>query len=687
MTLLFRRRANPVVVAAAPAASLAQDWIDRSAGGNVTTSIRFDTVAAVTDHMHGAGTANATNAVYRDPLGGILGDGCLRIDVAPGVGTSEFLSWRHTLNDIWTSVSQGFGTGDFYIQFRMKVNQAWLDASAGGGGCKFINIAGYNPASPNSSASFTAHEIVMNNEGWGGFPRAYTRDTEGVVFHMYEDAGGGDFRMQSALATCLFSQTSVGNTSGCWVFPVDAWFTVLIHVKIGTFGGTSGNLFEMWAARNDQSIYTKLFETENFEIDTDATYTGGHNGIWLLPYDTNRTSHTETVTVCYDQVIVSTSTIACPLPGIETPLAVPAWAATPFEGFWDTIGSNVPNDVDPDPTGASSYAGSTGFDSITDNWNGAAFIAGYGVSGTLAIWGGGHNNYYGNEIPAIDLGTQDWSLLTQPYPSTSFPVTGGWWPSHTGHPNGSPSVAHTYGFMVPYPPTNSFVCLVRQSVNTGASLSAPAIFDFDTLTWRKGAEYGGSENPTHDDGTAAYDSIRKIVWSRGGQTGAAFASYNPLVDNGDGTWGTWTEYADQGTESGTMMCHDPNLDILIMIRGVDSQSLYGINCSTPNTTRTTLTQSNRPTLDIRVGIVYSRKRKAFIVWDTGENIWELKKGSGSWSAATWTWTNLVNGANTVSPTKNSNGTYTKMQIAYYGGREIVMVTNETAGPTYVFEVP
>lgn len=683
MGLLFLRSS----VAAAPASSLAQDWIDRSTAGTVTTAIRFDTTAAVTDYRHGAGTANSNNAVYRNPIGGILGDGCLRIDIAPGVGTSQYLAWRHTLNDLFTSVSEGFGTNDFYIQFRAKVNQAWLTASVGGGGTKLLNISGYDPQAPNSSASFTGHEIVIGNEGWGGFPRAYTRNNLGDVEHLYEDAGGGDFRMQSALATCLFSQTSVGNTTGCWNYPVDEWFTILIHVKVGTFGGTTGNLFEMWAAANDQSSYTKLFETENFEIDTDATYTGGHNGMWPSAFDTGRTSHTETVTVEYDQFIVSTATIPCPVPGTTAPLEIPSWATTPFEGFWDTIGNNVPDDVDPDPTGAAAYAGTTGFASITDNWNGAAFIVGYGVSGTLAIWGGGHNNYYGNEIPAIDLSTQDWALLTQPYPSTSFPISGGWWPAHTGHPDGSPSVAHTYGFMHPYPPTNSFICLVRQAVNTGASLSAPAIFDFDTLKWRKGATYAGTGDPTEDDGGAAYDSIRKIVWTRGGQTGAAFASFDPLVDNGDGTWGEWTQYADQGSESGTMLCHDPNLDILIMIRGVDSQSLYGINCSTPNTARTTLTQSNRPTLATRVGVVYSRKRKAFIVWDSGENIWELKKGVGSWSAATWTWTNIVHASNTVSPTANINGTYTKMQIAPYGDREIVMVTNETAGPTYVFEVP
>lgn len=257
-------------------------------------------------------------------------------------------------------------------------------------------------------------------------------------------------------------------------------------------------------------------------------------------------------------------------------LLIPSWAATPFEGFWATIGNNVPNDVDPDPTGASAYVGTTGFDSITDNWNGAAFIAGYGVSGTLVIWGGGHNNYYGNEIPAIDLSTQDWSLLTQPYPSTSFPISGGWWPAHTGHPGGSPSVAHTYGFMNPYPPTNSFICLVRQAVNTGASISAPAIFDFDTLKWRKGKQYAGTGNPTADDGTACYDSLRELIWCRGGQTGAAFAKFDPTTDNGDGTWGTWTQHADQGSESGSMMQYDPALDKIVMVGAVGGQNLWEI---------------------------------------------------------------------------------------------------------------
>lgn len=355
---------------------------------------------------------------------------------------------------------------------------------------------------------------------------------------------------------------------------------------------------------------------------------------------------------------------------------VPDFASPSFAGFWKTIGNNVPDDVDPDPGRTSNYAGASGFAAMCDAWGGGWILPSLGTYGTYGLGPvGGHTDYYGNPVIGFDLATELWSLHRSPYANPTWPDADGWWPDE------SPGATHTYQQICGIPESNKIFIAARQTDFSPSNWnSSPAIFTFGADTWFKGSDYGGSGVPTMSEGCAAYDASRTCVWLRGGDTGAAFARYNYVSD-------VWTQFSDQSSESRTMMCCDPVLDILIMVRTATSQLLYGIDCTTPNTLRTTLTESGRPSLSPSMGVVYSPRRAAFIVWADGEDVYEVKKGSGTWSVATWTWTLLTNGANTVAPSRNAQGTYSKLQLIAYGLREFVMCCNNTNEPVYVFEVP
>lgn len=355
--------------------------------------------------------------------------------------------------------------------------------------------------------------------------------------------------------------------------------------------------------------------------------------------------------------------------------ALPSWATTPFPGFWKTISNNTLNNIDPDPSSSQGYSGTVGWEALCDSWAGAFIIPNYGASGVYGTFNGGHVDNYWNGVVAFDLATGLWSIFKNTYASaTGGNATNGIWP------DGTPATVHTYQALQGLPWANKFIVGYRQVNNLPSLTDSPSIFNFDTSTWSNRGSYTGSGFVTFDSSMMAVDINREGVWMRGGITGAAFAFYDTEAD-------VWTQYADQSSEDDSSMCHDPNLDILIIVAEAGGSELYGISCTSPNTLRTNLAESGRPSLPEAPGVVYSTKRQAFIVWGTGENIYELKKGSGSPLSATWTWTNLVDGANTVQTTANAQGCYSKLQRIAYGSREFIVMCQRTSGAVYAFEIP
>jgi len=61
-----------------------------------------------------------------------------------------------------------------------------------------------------------------------------------------------------------------------------------------------------------RSGFSHLQSFGNFQVGGVAVWPLGHNGLWLLPYDTTRRSADFDTYVLYDQVIVSTQPIPCP---------------------------------------------------------------------------------------------------------------------------------------------------------------------------------------------------------------------------------------------------------------------------------------------------------------------------------------------------------------------------------------
>lgn len=299
-------------------AGAAADWTARSTAAGVVQAIRFTNATNVTKYTHN--DSKAANVTF-DGTDGIIGDGCLKINVFMADQANSG-NWRAPLNASWTQDGMGFGSNEFYIQYRVKLGPSRLTPSVNGGGFKMCNIAGYVPSSPNNSQSHTGHEIVIHNGYWRGALLAYrehpvsgttsfeTTDSSGNI-HLQTGVDHGAGVSDAYARYCLYQS---GNASaGCWFLHEQEWFTVYYRIKIVDYGGAgTGNAIDIYAARQGETAYTLLFNNRDFQIGSDTDYPNGVNGIWLLPYDTNRTSATYDTWHKYDQLIVSTQAIACP---------------------------------------------------------------------------------------------------------------------------------------------------------------------------------------------------------------------------------------------------------------------------------------------------------------------------------------------------------------------------------------
>jgi hypothetical protein len=369
-------------------------------------------------------------------------------------------------------------------------------------------------------------------------------------------------------------------------------------------------------------------------------------------------------------------------------VAAPSWASAIPVGTWRRISGSSPDgglsatntlqNVIPGSI-PSNVFGSSGPASVIHAWSGGAYASDLGSSGSLICYGGGHTDYEGNEVYRFDLATRTWSRLSNAYQGVSWPRSSGIWP------DGTPGVVHTYKQGGYHPGTKSYFCIRVQTNLDASELNKPVFFDTLTNTWRVGVQNSGGF--ISFGGYAVYDSSRDCIWGEGGDSGGSFGRY---AMNGNGTAGTWTNFANKGNYGYQVATRDPVNDILIVARFTNGFSVpnnvAAIALASPGNSAIVLNTANNPTTNAQCGWEWSETKLAVIYWDSGANVYQLKQGSGSFSSATWTYTNLTSGANTVTPTKDSRGTYNRFQLCKWGSVEVAIVVNDWAQPVYAFRI-
>jgi hypothetical protein len=293
------------------------DWVSRSTAAGVIQAFDFRDASDVSyPATGGRGVATVPANVSRYTGDGVTGGACLKIDIPASSGTDPG-SWKCFLSSAWNSLdinnpqySVGLDTTAFYVQYRLKFDENWLVLASGSGGeGKKVGIV---------STAFTSNEpfehVIQDIEALN-VVRAYHQD--GSNFVQFTSTVGGQISYQNQVGvdppTGDYCHYGTGPTyPNCYRFTPNVWMCFLQRIEVATYGGSSGNKYDLWAWKPGETGYTHLMSHTNYTVGGKGSYTQGFNGLWLTPYTSGRTSSTVDSYALYDQVIVSTSAIAVP---------------------------------------------------------------------------------------------------------------------------------------------------------------------------------------------------------------------------------------------------------------------------------------------------------------------------------------------------------------------------------------
>jgi hypothetical protein len=145
----------------------------------------------------------------------------------------------------------------------------------------------------------------------------------------------------------------------------------------------------------------------------------------------------------------------------------------------------------------------TGCKAVVNAWNG-------GVADTkrnrLIIWGGGHSDYFGNEVYALDLNSMTISRLTEPSPVTNVRSC------PEAYDDGRPSARHTYSGLAYLAELDKMYVFGGSKSSCGYMSGGTWEFDLAKLEWKRMDPHGGDRPASNAGAVADYDPNSGMVF-------------------------------------------------------------------------------------------------------------------------------------------------------------------------------
>ena len=170
----------------------------------------------------------------------------------------------------------------------------------------------------------------------------------------------------------------------------------------------------------------------------------------------------------------------------------------------------------------------------------------------LIVWGGGHGDYFGNEVYALDLNKLTLSRLTEPSP------VGNVMTCPEAYTDGRPSARHTYGGLAYLAKQDSMYVYGGSKAACGFMSAGTWIFDLGKLEW-KGLDPHQGDSPANNPGAVAgYEP----------NTGAVILSDTANLFRYDPAKNSYTKLrALSGVDYRLSGVIDPDLKLFFMIGG------------------------------------------------------------------------------------------------------------------------
>ena len=263
----------------------------------------------------------------------IAADGCsLKFSVLKGYveGNPGWFDWNFS-----PDLSKTFGNGqEFYVQYRERIDPAMLN------GANFPNSEGFKsdiitegdtPTLIAQDCVNSPGEIVMQQDGAGAaYPLIYHNCGFGGGASAFMQMGYQPISLDGIANSNFLDQDAAGcpHYSGrgiptsdptCFNYVANEWFTVQVHVKIGTFNNPN-SVVEVWLAHEGQPAQLITNASDAALVnDGLSTASGRYGKISLLPFQTHMSGSLVDTAVWYDDVMASTRRI--PDPNVATPNA------------------------------------------------------------------------------------------------------------------------------------------------------------------------------------------------------------------------------------------------------------------------------------------------------------------------------------------------------------------------------
>jgi hypothetical protein len=261
----------------------------------------------------------------------IAADGCsLKFAILVGYPQGEpgWFDWNFS-----PDLSKTFGNGqEFFVQYRERLDPGMLNGAnfPNGEGFKSDIITEGDTATVQAQdCSNSPGEVVMVQDGNGAaYPVLYhncgfSGGTLAFMQSGYEliqlgGVTGSNFLDQNIAGCPHYSGRGVPITDPtCWNYVGNEWFTVQVHVKVGTFQNPN-SVLEFWLAHQGQpaQLITNAADAALVNDGTGAA-SGKYGKIQLSAYNTNMSGSMVNTAVWFDDLVVSTRRI--PDPNVATP--------------------------------------------------------------------------------------------------------------------------------------------------------------------------------------------------------------------------------------------------------------------------------------------------------------------------------------------------------------------------------
>lgn len=356
----------------------------------------------------------------------------------------------------------------------------------------------------------------------------------------------------------------------------------------------------------------------------------------------------------------------------------------------------------------SPWHGVAGFSAITEGWNSAIYASRFGLSGSMIVFGGGHNDYFGSDVHAFDLASREWRRISNGYVDGSDREygTGARYPDSV-YPDGSPLPPHTYDY-VQYDRLGNDYILFKGQTELGREVKAvaiPHLFNLDTLRWRHGPQHRTAI--LNSGGWTTWDESRRVLWGHSGDDGGgnAFIGFHPDGDHRNATFGRWTDHFPNklpGIANHNAMQIFPLHDMIVVSVHARDE-LHALDPADPARAIVRLKSvGSKPLLRPFAALGYAPNIGRLVYFSSLDDgiVYTVapsrEQGSGSGSIEEWFWQAHQPAAGTLRPVAdaaahsrfgvNVSHVFGRFRIASIEGIDVAILVRHVDSPVYAFRL-